>query len=228
MTPNVANAQLAMLRSYVSHTDGTPCLRRLALIIPEMHDYVGSSLQSLFSNGGLANLTHLTLNYIAPLSLQRLGDVYLANGLSKLQKLKVFFPNFDDKESLEAWLSAVLSSSHKGTALRKLEFEACYCDDEDIKNEVSLAFVDALSNGAFPNLEIICDEWAEEVWDEEVAKAAFLVAMARGALCANTLQSVCLGEVSQKKFEAFKKALPQVRKWKSCVKLVDCKCSDEK
>lgn len=81
--------------------------------------------------------------------LQRLGDVYRDGGLSKLQDLKFFFALFDG-ESSKAWMNAVLSSSHKGAALREMEFEGC---NEVGDINISLAFVDALSVGHFPILK---------------------------------------------------------------------------
>lgn len=47
----------------------------------------------------------------------------------------------------------------------------------------------------------------------ELAKAAFVVAMARGAPCASALRLASLGEVSHKQFEAFQRALPQIIHW---------------
>lgn len=170
-------------------------------------------IQPLFINGGLANLTHLSLYNMNGQYFEQLGNVYLANGLSKLQKL-IFKYSDIDKQSLKAWLKGVLSSSHKGAALRELVYDGCEIDHEDERSEISFAFVDALSAGAFLNLEMLCDgcdQWSDWfLWTNKVSVTAFLVAMARRAPCASTLRSVWLGEVSQRQLETLQDSLPQV------------------
>jgi hypothetical protein len=225
VSSEAAESHLGVVTAYAQHTKGAPCLRSVRITIPSSYTTIGPRFPSLFKNGGLVNLTHLHLE-VEGESLTELGDVYRGGGLANLQELHFGWVSSLNKGQVNSWMLGVLSSRHKGAALRQLHFQEILHFD----TEAGLAFVEALQNGAYRNLEVLQvesddDNYREEdegpAWsNDEVVKAAFLVAMARGAPCGRTLRLIWLGEMTQKQSEAFKQVLPQVLNWAATVRVV--------
>jgi len=154
----------------------TPCLHHITLcsqipLEPRFHP--------LFNGGGLVNLTLASLDE----GLEQLGEIYSTGGLSQLQTLELRNGWFEE-QAMNTWLNGVLAFGHRGAALRGLQFPQA-----QVETDFHFALLQALSDGAYPDLEVL--DVQPDGWDiftgDEVGKAAFVVAMARGAPCASTL-----------------------------------------
>lgn len=210
---------LETLAAYMVHTDGAPCLRRVRFPSFGTSPSLRLAFQTLFS-GGLVNLISLSFYEVVGRDLEQLGSIYRAGGLAKLEKLALDDATIGE-QSMGVWMQGVLASGHRGAALRELS------NKHGVKATTGarLVFVDALKEGAFPNVEELWMD-GEIVHDyffqgDEVVQAAFLAAMARGAPCARTLRAVALGEMTPDQFKAYRKALPRISDWRFLVDVVE-------
>jgi hypothetical protein len=217
---------LGTLAVYALHTEGAPCLRYLNLPYFLDSSPLGLQFKPLFDHG-FANLTSLHFSGLRANAVAQLVSIYRAGGLAKLEKLTFNSVVFDD-QTMDVWMKGVLASGHRGAALRELNagFEV------EATTGAHLIFIDALKEGAFPNLEALWDGgefpfFEDDGVNDKVVKDSFL-AMAGGAPCARTLRSTRLGEVTEDYFKALQEALPGIYCWVATAQVVTKKKKTKK
>ena len=161
--------------------------------------------------------------------LTELGDAFRGGWLFSLHELHFGSISALRKEEMDGFMGGMLVSKHKGGNLRELHFKKI----EKCSTGAGLSFVEALKKGAFPNLQVLHVEKSAEtgnlLWkkrgpawsNNEVVKAAFRLAMKRGAPCARTLRQVWLGSVTEGQLELLRRALPQISSWDTTVTVVE-------
>ena len=224
-----AKAPLAALAVYVQHTKGAPCLRSVHTTLPSSYAPLSPRFASFCNGYSLVALTELYLNIKSNDAFQDVGDAFRGGGLLSLIELHFGSISALEKEQMDRLMEGVLASWHEGRGLREIHFEEIV----ECSTGAGLSFVDALQNGAFPNLQVLQVErgamMGNHVWGErgppwsnnEVVKAAFRLAMKRGAPCARTLRQVWLGSVTEGQLELLQRALPQISSWKKTVAVVE-------
>jgi len=81
-----------------------------------------------------------------PSVLSHLGTIYQADAFAYLHELL-----FED--DIRAWMEAVLTSTHKGGALKLLKFEGGEGEDKRDELNRTLALMDGVRRGAYPNVK---------------------------------------------------------------------------